>query len=210
MRRGKIRHYGFSRRKNKKCRNPSHALAPRRNPSPLLRPVTLAPAHVPTDQCPIWSNLKNFRVSCSYVLKTCLAQTPALPEIPLLPVKDVCRNIITICTPTQKTGDSPYFLQLLLSDKHNYHQHQNFCNTKKILRGINFVKITKKIFSSVDPESGHSCLAFVQYPRDSPRSAWGLQKKSVPQRIPVKITKQNYKKKPGGELICRNFGVNGT
>ena len=35
---------------------------------------------------------------------------------------------------------------------------------KKILRGINFVKITK-IFSSVDPESGHSCWVLVQYPR---------------------------------------------
>ena len=28
----------------------------------------------------------------------------------------------------------------------------------------------------------------------------------MPQRIPVKIT---VKKKPGGELICKNFGVNG-
>ena len=55
-------------------------------------------------------------------------------------------------------------------------EHQNFYNTKKILRGINFVKITK-IFSSVNPESGHSCLVFVQYPRDSPRSAWELQNK---------------------------------
>ena len=29
-----------------------------------------------------------------------------------------------------------------------YHQHQNFCNTKNFLRGINFVKITKNIFQS--------------------------------------------------------------
>ena len=29
-----------------------------------------------------------------------------------------------------------------------------------------------------------------------------------PQRIPVKITKK-YKEKPGGELICKTFGVNG-
>ena len=27
-----------------------------------------------------------------------------------------------------------------------YHQHQNVCNTKEILRGINFVKISKNIF----------------------------------------------------------------
>ena len=33
--------------------------------------------------------------------------------------------------------------------------------------------------------------------------------KSVPQRIPVKITKKITKKKPGGELICKTFGVNG-
>ena len=78
------------------------------------------------------------------------------------------------------------------------------CNTKKILRGIHFVKL-QKIFSSVDPESGHSCLVHVQYLCDSPRSAWELQEKSVPQRIPVKITK----KKPGGELICKKIGVNG-
>ena len=37
----------------------------------------------------------------------------------------------------------------------------------------------------------------------------GVTNKSVPQRIPVKITKKKYKKKPGGELICKNFGVNG-
>ena len=73
-----------------------------------------------------------------------------------------------------------------------------------------FRKNYKKIFLSVDPESGHSCLVFVQYPRDSPRSAWELQKKSAPQRIPVKITKKKYKKKTGGEFICKKFGVNGT
>ena len=36
---------------------------------------------------------------------------------------------------------------------------------KKILRGINFVKITKNIFSSVELGCGHSCLLSVQYPR---------------------------------------------
>ena len=35
------------------------------------------------------------------------------------------------------------------------------------------------------------------------------KKKSVPQRIPVKITKK-YKNKTGGELICKKFGVNGN
>ena len=44
----------------------------------------------------------------------------------------------------------------------------------------------------------------------TPRGAHGsYKKKSVPQRIPVKITKKNYKKKPGGELVCKNFVVNG-
>ena len=92
-----------SHRNNNKCRHPSHARAPRRNPSPLLGPVMSAFAHVPTDQHPIWSDLSVFRVSCSYVFITCLAQTPALPEIFLLPIQNVCRNIITICTPTQNT-----------------------------------------------------------------------------------------------------------
>ena len=82
-------------------------------------PSRRAFAHVPTDQRPIWSDLNVFRVSCRYVFIPCLAQTPALPEIFLLPAKDVCRNIITICTPTQQTGESAYFLQLLLSEKHN-------------------------------------------------------------------------------------------
>ena len=54
---------------------------------------------------------------------------------------------------------------------------------KKFLRGINFVKSTK-LFSS---------------PRDSPRSAWELQKKSVA----ATNSRKNYKKKitnkkPGG------------
>ena len=75
---------------------------------------------------------------------------------------------------------------------------------QKILREIAFVKITKNI-SSVDPESGHSYLIFVQYPHDSPRSAWELQKKTNSR----KNYKTNYKKKPGGELICKKFGVNG-
>ena len=69
------------------------------------------------------------------------------------------------------------FARELDSEFSTYHQHQHFCNTKKILGEINFVKVTKNI-SSVDPESGHSCLVFVQYPRDSPRSAWELQKKN--------------------------------
>ena len=100
---GKIRHNGFSRIKNNKCRNPSHARTPRKNPSPLLGLVTSAFAHVPTNQHQIWSDLSVFRVSCCYVFRTCLAQTAALPEISLLPIQDVSRNIITICTPTQKT-----------------------------------------------------------------------------------------------------------
>ena len=79
---------------------------------------------------------------------------------------------------------------------HEYHQHQIFCNTKNILRGIHFVKITK-IFSSVDPESGHSCLVFVAISTRLPEERMGVTKKSVPQRIPVKITKKKYPKKTG-------------
>ena len=78
---GKIRHRGFSRRKNNKCRNPSHACTPRKNPSPPLRPVTSACAHVPTDQRPIWSDLRFLKVSFRYVFIICLTPTSALPEI---------------------------------------------------------------------------------------------------------------------------------
>ena len=48
---------------------------------------------------------------------------------------------------------------------------------RKILRGFNFLKITKNIFqcwSRIWP----LLLVFVQYPRDSPKSAWELQKKN--------------------------------
>ena len=99
---GEIRHRGFSRRKNNKCRNPSHACTPRRNPSPPLRPVTSACAHVPTDQHPIWSDLRFLRVSFMYVFIFCSAPTRALLGILLLQAKDACRNIITICRPTQE------------------------------------------------------------------------------------------------------------
>ena len=75
-----------------------------------------------------------------------------------------------------------------------YRQHQNFCNTKKIPRGINFVKITQKKKSSPPP-------------KETKNITHGSYKKNRwPQRIPVK----NTKKKPGGELICTNFGVNGN
>ena len=99
---GEIRHRGFSCRKNNRCRNPSHTCTPRRNPSTLLWPVTSACAHVPPDQHPIWSDLRFLRVSFRYVFMICLAPTLALPEILLLPAKDACRNIITICRPTQE------------------------------------------------------------------------------------------------------------
>ena len=51
--------------KNNKCRNPSHACTPRRNPSPPLRPVTLACAHVPTDKHQIWAVLRVLRLRSS-------------------------------------------------------------------------------------------------------------------------------------------------
>ena len=104
----KIRHHGFTRRKNNKCRNPSHACTPRRNPSPPLRPVTAAFAHLLTDQHPIWSVLKVIYVSCNYGFITCLAQTLVLLEICLLPAQDACRNI-TICTLTQKNRGFSFF-----------------------------------------------------------------------------------------------------
>ena len=70
---------------------------------------------------------------------------------------------------------------------------ENSCHfgaSLKNLRGINFVKL-RNIFSSIDPESGHSCFVFVQYPRDSPRSAWELPKKIGA----ATNSRKNYKKK---------------
>ena len=58
---------------------------------------------------------------------------------------------------------------------HEYHQRQNVCNTKQILRGINFVKITQNSFSALIQN-----LATL---------VWFCAI-STPQRIPVKITKK--------------------
>ena len=63
------------------------------------------------------------------------------------------------------------------------HQHQHFCNTKKILRGINFVKITKNIFQ--------------RWSRIWPL-LFGFCAISTPQRIPVKITNKKYQKNGRG------------
>ena len=125
---------GFSRRKNNKCRNPSHARAPRRNPSPLLGPVTSGLAHVSTDQHPIWSDLGVFRVSCRSVFIICLAQTPALPEISLLPIQNVCRNLITICTHThtQKTRIQHIFYHFSCLTN-TVTQDGNFCFSSALL-----------------------------------------------------------------------------
>ena len=48
---------------------------------------------------------------------------------------------------THSTCEVTVLLTIQKSRK-NYHQHQNVCNTKKSLRGINFVKLTKNIFQS--------------------------------------------------------------
>ena len=94
---------GFSRRKNNKCRNPSHACTPRKNLSPPLWPVTSACAHVRQTSTQSGRTLDVFLgVSFRYVFIICLAPTLALPEILLLPAKDACRNFITICRPTQE------------------------------------------------------------------------------------------------------------
>ena len=83
-----------------------------------------------------------------------------------------------------------------------------FFAIQKILQGINFVKITKNIFRPPTPKetkkTPHRCgdvgwfwlLLF-------------LTKNRWPQRIPVKITKKNTKKKTRGTFIFKNFGVNG-
>ena len=101
---GEIRHRGFSRRKktNNKCKNPSHACTPRRNPSPPLWPVTSARPHAPTDQHPIWADLRFLRVSFRYVFIICFAPMLALLKLCLLLANDASRNIITLCRPMQE------------------------------------------------------------------------------------------------------------
>ena len=48
----------------------------------------------------------------------------------------------------------------------------------------------------------------MQYPRDSPRSAWELQKK-IGAATNSRKNYKKYTKKTGGELSCKHFGVNG-
>ena len=72
-----------------------------------------------------------------------------------------------------------------------------FAIQKKILRGINFVKITKKKFQP-PPK------------RNKKNHTWELQENSVAATNSRKNYQKNTKKKtPRGELICKNFGVNG-
>ena len=90
--------------------------------------TTLAARHVglwhtsPEPNTKFWSDLRVLSVSFRYVFITCLAQTLALPEICLLPAKDACRNVITICSrPVHKIGGIHHtYLLRLLSDKYRY------------------------------------------------------------------------------------------
>ena len=79
-----------------------------------------------------------------------------------------------------------------------YHQHQNFCNTKKILRGINFRKNYKKYFqrwSRIWPLLFGFCAISTRLPEER----MGVtKKKSAPQRTLIKITKKNTKKNREG------------
>ena len=64
--------------------------------------------------------------------------------------------------------------------------------TKKFLRGINFVKLTKNNFQSTQ----------------LPEERMGVIQKKIGgcNEFPKKFTKKKF---TGGELICKNFGVNG-
>ena len=110
-----------------------------------------------------------------------------------------------ICLPLHYESES----EKKSPDFHLCHQHQNVCNTKKILRGINFVKITENIFQPPAPKETKNTT-----------SVWRCQliliaafsyKKSVAPTNSCKDYKKNTPQKSGGELICKNFGgVNGN
>ena len=79
---------------------------------------------------------------------------------------------------------------------------------KKNLARNSFCKHYKKYFPAPRPQRNkkhHICLAMSV---DSDCCLF-LPKNRCPQRIPVKFPKTNTEKKPGGELICKKFGVNG-
>ena len=69
---------------------------------------------------------------------------------------------------------------------------------KKILRGINFVKITKNIFQPPPPQETKNT------------THGSYKKKSVAATNSRENYKKTYKEKPGGELICKHFGANGS
>ena len=81
-----------------------------------------------------------------------------------------------------------------------YHQHQNVYNTKRNPARSEFRKNYQKIFSSVDPESGHSCpVWFLCNIHATPRGAHGSYKTKIGAATNSrKNYKKNYKKKREG------------
>ena len=64
-------------------------------------------------------------LSFRYVLRTCLEQTRALPDIiVLLLVKDASDTSLPSARPCRMAGDSAHMLQLLLSDKCRYTEQE--------------------------------------------------------------------------------------
>ena len=85
-----------------------------------------------------------------------------------------------------------------VGQKVGYHQHQNFCNTKKNPARNSFRKNCKNIFqrwSRIWPLLFGFCAISTRLPEE-PMGV--TKKKSVPQRIPVKITKKIKKKNREG------------
>ena len=88
--------------KSNKCSNTSHACMHAMKKSV----ATLEARHVGLCTCadrpaPNLVRSKVVRVSCRYVFRTYLAQTPLLPEV-FVSAKDACRHIVIICRPAQK------------------------------------------------------------------------------------------------------------
>ena len=75
-------------------------------------------------------------------------------------------------------------------------QHQNLCNTKKILRGIHFVKITENMFQPPAPKETKNTTS-VWRCQLILIAAFSYKKKSVAATNSRKKYKKNTKKKTG-------------
>ena len=117
---------GFPAEKNNKCRNPSHACTPRRNPSPppAARHVSLCTC---ADRPP--PNLVGSKVLLGYPSGTCSLfvwhQHLRCLKVFCCQQRIPAETSLPSADPRRKTGNSAYLLQLVLSDNYR-HVEQEF------------------------------------------------------------------------------------